>query len=366
MIWRWFLQMKPTKTASLLTEESFMKRDRYLTGGGYAAVLLLLLALLVLMAVFSISCGRYYIEPQQVVRILINGIHPLDQTWPAQAASVIYTLRLPRVIAAVMIGAALALSGASYQSVFKNPLVAPDMLGVSSGACVGASLAILLGISQAGIQVFAFVGGLAAVICAVSIPRIIGKNSIVMLVLAGIIVGGLMNSVIGILKYMADTETQLPAITYWQLGSLSGVVWNNIFYSGIPIALCILFMMLIRWRMNILTLSEEEAHMLSTHAGRLRYAVILCATILTACSVCVSGTIGWVGLVIPHFSRLLVGANNQRLLPVSVILGALFLLLIDTLSRAAMNAEIPLSILTGLIGAPFYFFLLVRQRLSLS
>ncbi|MGN0953564.1 FecCD family ABC transporter permease [Dialister sp.] len=343
-----------------------MKQDHHLTGGGYAAILLLLLVLLVLMAVISISCGRYYIEPQQVVRILINGIHPLDQTWPAQAASVIYTLRLPRVIAAVMIGAALALSGASYQSVFKNPLVAPDMLGVSSGACVGASLAILLGISQAGIQIGAFVGGIIAVACAVSIPRIIGKNSIVMLVLAGIIVGGLMNSFIGIIKYIADTDTQLPAITYWQLGSLTNVVWNNILYSGIPIAICLIFMMLIRWRMNILTLSEEEAHMLSAHSEWLRYAVIFCATILTACSVCVSGTIGWVGLVIPHFSRLLVGPNNQRMLPVSVVLGALFLLVIDTLSRATMTSEIPLSILTGLIGAPFYFFLLLKQRLSLS
>ncbi len=343
-----------------------MKKWKSLTGGGYAAVFLVLISLLAVMSVISISCGRYYIEPGEVVRILVNLIHPLDQTWPAQAASVIYTLRLPRVLAAVMIGAALALSGASYQSVFKNPLVAPDMLGVSSGACVGASLAILFGISQAGIQIGAFAGGILAVACAVSIPRIIGKNSIVMLVLAGIIVGGLMNSFIGIIKYLADTDTQLPAITYWQLGSLANVVWTNILYSGIPIGICIIFMMLIRWRMNILTLSEEEAHMLSSSSGWLRYAVIFSATVMTACSVCVSGTIGWVGLVIPHFSRLIVGPNNQRMLPVSALLGALFLLVIDTLSRAAMTSEIPLSILTGLIGAPFYFFLLVKQRLSLS
>ena len=288
------------------------------------------------------------------------------QDWSNQASSVIYTLRLPRALAAMMIGAALSLSGASYQSVFKNPLVAPDMLGVSSGACVSASLCILLGFSQVGVQGGAFVGGLLAVFLAVSIPRIIGKNSIVMLVLSGIIVSGLTGSLLGIIKYLADSDTQLPAITYWQLGSLVSVVWTNLLASGVPILLCMIFMMLIRWRMNILTLSEEENHMLGKHNGFLRYAVILCATILTACSVCISGTIGWVGLVIPHFSRMMVGPDNRKLLPIAMVLGALFFLFIDTLSRAAMEAEIPLSILTGLVGAPFYFYLLVRQRMKLS
>lgn len=322
--------------------------------------------LLLAMAVISISAGRYYIAPGNVVRILVNIFVPLDQTWPAQAESVIMTLRLPRVIAAVMIGAALSLSGASYQSVFKNPLVAPDMLGVASGACVGAAICILLGVSQIGVQLGAFFGGIIAVSCAVAIPKIIGKNSIVMLVLSGIIVGGLMGSILGIIKYLADADTELPAITYWQLGSLVSVVWDNILYSGIPILLSIIFMMMIRWRMNILTLSDEEAHMLGKDTGWLRYAIIFCATVLTACSVCISGTIGWVGLIIPHFSRMIVGPDNQRLLPLSAVLGALFLLVIDTLSRASMSSEIPLSILTGLIGAPFYFYLLVRQRLSLS
>ena len=240
------------------------------------------------------------------------------------------------------------------------------MLGVSSGACVGASLCILLGLGSTFIQIGAFGGGLLAVGCAVLIPRIIGKNSIVMLVLSGLIVSGLMNAFLGIIKYLADSETQLPEITYWQLGSLVSVTWANIFSSGVPIVLCLLFMLVIRWRMNILTLSDEEVHMLGRDAGWLRYAIILCATVLTACSVCISGTIGWVGLVIPHFSRMLVGPNNQRLLPLAIVLGAFFLLAIDTISRASMSAEIPLSILTGLIGAPFYFYLLLRQRLALS
>ena len=337
-----------------------------MTEGKFRALFLVLLLGLVVVAVVSIGLGRYAISPVHVAKILLSYVVPVTKDWTDQAASVIYTLRLPRALAAMLIGAALSLSGAAYQSVFKNPLVAPDMLGVSSGACVGASLCILLGVSQAGIQSGAFFGGILAVLLAVSIPRIIGKNSIVMLVLSGIIVSGLMGSLLGIIKYLADSDTQLPAITYWQLGSLVSVTWDNLISSGISILCCILFMMLIRWRMNILTLSEEENHMLGKHNGPLRYAVILSATILTACSVCISGTIGWVGLVIPHFSRMMVGPDNRKLLPSAVVLGALFLLCIDTLSRIALDAEIPLSILTGLIGAPFYFYLLVRQRMKLS
>lgn len=330
-------------------------------------ILFISLAILTfLMAVVSISVGRYYISPQWVVEILGSSFISIPQEWPSQAESIIYTLRLPRTIAAMLIGAALSLSGAAYQSVFKNPLVAPDMLGVSSGACVGASLAILFGIAQRGTEISAFIGGLAAVSVAVMIPKIIGKNSIVMLVLSGIIVTGLMGSILGVIKYIADADTELPAITYWQLGSLANVTAENIGTSGTLIVVCLIFMMLIRWRMNILTLSDEEVHMLGKHNGLLRYAVILAATILTAASVCLSGTIGWVGLVIPHFSRMLAGPDNRHMLPVAVLLGALFLLFIDTLSRTALSAEIPLSILTGLVGAPFYFYLLVRQRMQLS
>lgn len=332
----------------------------------YAVIMLIFCILLFLMVVVSLGMGRLHIAPMDVFKILCSYVVPVEQSWSDQAASVIYTLRLPRVLAAILIGAALSLSGAAYQSVFKNPLVAPDMLGVSSGACVGASLCILLGLGSTFVQMGAFVGGMFAVGCAVIIPRIIGKNSIVMLVLSGLIVSGLMNALLGIIKYLADSETQLPEITYWQLGSLVSVTWENIFSSGIPIVICLVFMLVIRWRMNILTLSDEEVHMLGRDAGWLRYAIILCATVLTACSVCISGTIGWVGLVIPHFSRMLVGPNNQRLLPLAIVLGAFFLLAVDTISRASMSAEIPLSILTGLIGAPFYFYLLLRQRLALS
>lgn len=331
----------------------------------FSCVMAVFLLALLFMMILSVSVGRFPLAPGDAARMLASPLLPLEKTWTDQAESVLYTLRLPRMLAAVAIGAALSLSGAAYQSVFRNPLVAPDMLGVSSGACVGASLCILLGISEAGIETGAFAGGLLAVAAAVMIPRIIGRNTIIMLVLSGIIVGGLMSSLLGVIKYVADTETELPAITYWQLGSLVNVTWGNLFSSGVPILLSLVFLLAVRWRINILTLSDEEIHMLGRRFRWLRYGVILAATILTASSVCISGTIGWIGLVVPHFARLLCGADNERILPLSAVLGALFLLAVDTLSRTAMNAEIPLSILTGLIGAPFYFYLLLRQRMKL-
>lgn len=327
--------------------------------------LLLLLALLV-MFVISISIGRFYITPVQVLGILTAPITGAGGDWTKQAESVVYTLRLPRAVAAVLIGAALAISGASYQSVFKNPLVAPDILGVSTGAALGASLCIVAGLSGGSIQIGAFAGGIIAVACAVMIPKIIGKQSVMMLVLAGIITGGIMGSLLGLVKYLADAETELPAITYWQLGSLVSVEWKDILSSGIPILLCGGVMFLLRWQMNLLTLNEEETHMMMRHPNQIRYAVIVCATILTASSVCISGAIGWIGLVIPHFARILGGPDNRRLLPLAAVMGALFLLCMDTMARSVAGSEIPLSILTGLIGAPFYFYLLVQQRLTLS
>lgn len=331
----------------------------------YRLFLLGLIVLLFVVFIVSIGAGRFYISPPDVIRILFSP-ESGSGSYFQRATSIIYTLRLPRAAAAVLIGAALSLSGASYQSVFKNPLVAPDMLGVSSGACVGAAIGILTGFSQTGIQVAAFAGGILAVSLAVMMPRIIRSNTLIMLVLSGIIVGGLMNSILGIIKYAADSDTQLPAITYWQMGSLANVTWANIVSCGVPIVLCFIFMMAIRWRMNILTLNEEEAYMLGSHTTQLRYAIIFCATVMTASSVCLSGTVGWIGLVIPHISRILVGSDNCRVVPVSLVLGAVFLVLVDLISRTALNTEIPLSILTGLIGAPFYFYLLVRERMALS
>lgn len=324
------------------------------------------LAALLILTILAIGVGRYAISPATVVRVLLSRFLPIPATWEGQAESVIFTLRLPRILAALLVGSALSLSGAAYQGVFKNPLVAPDMLGVSAGACVGASVGILMNAGGVGIQAGALLGGLAAVLLAIAIPKVIKNQSMMTLVLAGVIISGLMNAILGLLKYLADPETQLASITHWQLGSLATAVWRDVFTMGPPILAAIIILLLMRWRINILSLGENEAKSLGMDIRRARGIIIFCATMLTACAVCTSGTIGWSGLVIPHFGRMMVGPDNRKLIPLSAVLGAAFLLLIDTLARVLTSAELPLSILTGLIGAPFYFYLLLKQRMKLS
>lgn len=332
----------------------------------YKITLWAMILIVVGLIIVAVGLGRYYISPVDVVKILLSKVIHIETTWEAQAESVIFTLRLPRILAAVLVGGALALSGAAYQGVFKNPLVAPDMLGVSAGACVGASAAILLSFGQAEVQIMAFAGGILAVLAAAMIPKFMRNNSMMTLVLAGIIVSGLMNSFLGLLKYLADPDTQLASITHWQMGSLTTIVWNDIICVGPVIIVAAAILIAVRWRINIISLGEDEAKSLGTNIKKARGIVIICATALTASAVCISGTIGWIGLVIPHFGRMLVGPDNRKLIPVSAVLGAGFLLIIDTAARNITGAELPLSILTGLIGAPFYFYLLVRQRMKLS
>lgn len=328
----------------------------------FAALLLIVTGLVII----AIGLGRYYISPIDVIKILLSKVIHIEPDWEAQAESVIFTLRLPRIFGALLVGAALSLSGAAYQGVFKNPLVAPDMLGVSAGACVGASLAILMQFGQTEIQIMAFAGGIVAVAAASFIPKMMRNHSMMTLVLAGVIVGGLMNSLLGLLKYLADPDTQLASITHWQMGSLSTVVWRDIACVGPVIFISAGILIAVRWRINIMSLGEGEARSLGTDIKKTRGLVIICATALTASAVCISGTIGWIGLVIPHLGRVITGPDNKKLIPVSAVLGAGFLLLIDTAARNLTSAELPLSILTGLVGAPFYFYLLVRQRTKVA
>lgn len=290
----------------------------------------------------------------------------MPQSWDAMAENVIYTLRLPRVAAAILVGGSLSLSGASYQGVFKNPLVSPDLLGVSTGACVGAAIAILLHLNATGIQLLAFGFGLLTVLLTVSIPRLMRNDSLTMLVLSGVIVSGIMGSIMGVIKYVADPETELASITYWQMGSLAKITNSDVLSVSLPILGAMALLIAIRWQINLLSLGDREAKTLGIRIGLTRNIIILCSTLLTACAVCLCGTIGWVGLVIPHLGRILVGPDNIKSIPVSCVLGSIFMLLIDTVARAATTLEIPLSILTGLIGAPFYLYILVKQRMKMT
>lgn len=323
--------------------------------------LVLFLVLLFLIMV-CLCVGKYSISAGDCLKILFGKIFRIEQSWSGMDENMLLGVRLPRTMAAVIVGASLALSGAVYQGIFRNPLVSPDFLGVSSGACVGAAAAILMSMPPGLVQTCAFLGGLAAVFLTVFIPRLMRSDSNIMLVLAGIIVGGAMSSILGFIKYIADPETQLAAITYWQLGSFAYV--DNAAVLGIlPLSLtAAAVLLLMSWWINVLSLGEQEAKSLGADVRLLRGICIVCSTVLTAGAVCVSGTIGWVGLVVPHFGRMTAGSDNRILLPACCFIGGIFMLLVDTVTRIIGPAEMPVSILTGLIGAPFFAWLLYRQR----
>lgn len=327
-----------------------------------------LVFVLVLMAaaLFSLCVGKYPVTPLESVQIIFSKIFEITGNWEPMTESVVIELRLTRTIAAILVGASLAVSGATYQGIFRNPLVSPDLLGVSSGACIGAAIAILMALPSAYIQLFAFCGGLLAVIITLSIPRMIRSDSNLMLVLSGIIVGGLMSSIMGFIKYTADPDTQLAAITYWQMGSLSYINMTSVLNVLPTIVLSTIVLVAMSWWIDIISLGENEAKTLGANVKTILYVAIACSTLLTASSVCIAGTIGWVGLVIPHLSRIIVGPDNTKLLPAACLIGAIFLLLVDTAARTIGSAELPLSILTGIIGAPFYAWLLYKQRMRLQ
>lgn len=343
-----------------ISSRESVKRRR--TGLLIPVLILVLLALILA----CLCIGKYQISPGECLRILMGRLTGAQPSWDGMDENMLMGVRLPRVMAAVIVGAALALSGAVYQGIFKNPLVSPDFLGVSSGACVGAAIAILMSFTSVMVQITAFIGGLLAVAVTMLIPKMLRSESGIMLVLAGIIVGGAMSSILGFIKYIADPETQLAAITYWQLGSFA-YVDNKAILSILPLSIAAAAVLLaMSWWINILSLGEQEAKSLGARVNVLRSVCIICSTILTAGAVCISGTIGWVGLVIPHFGRMMAGSDNRILLPASMIIGSIFMLFVDTVTRIAGPAEMPVSILTGLIGAPFFAWLLYRQRRILS
>lgn len=276
--------------------------------------------------------------------------------------SVILAVRLPRLMGAMLVGSALSLSGAAYQSLFRNPLVSPDLLGISSGACVGAAFAILLELPAPLVQLSALGTGLLTVFLTTLIPGLFRNRSSLMLVLSGVIMSGFMSALLGIAKYVADPENHLASIVYWTMGSFSNVRMKDVLLISPPILAAMAALLLLRWRVNLLSLGDAEAGSLGVNVRRARGVTILCSTVLTACAVCLCGTIGWAGLIVPHLGRLIVGQDNRYLLPMSAVLGALFLVVVDTLARNLTGSEIPLSIITGVLGAPLFVWLLARQR----
>ena len=338
-----------------------MKKD-HPAGRHDALWLLALAAALLALFLLSFVWGRYDVPLPEVVRILLSRLFPVRQTWSDNMAIAVLNVRLPRILLACLVGAALSAAGTAYQSVFRNPMAAPDILGASSGACFGAALAILMGLQRFGVTALAFAASLATVALVYVVARRIRGNQVVNLLLSGIMISSLFSAGTSYIKLVADPTNQLPAITYWLMGSLSGTRTKDVLLALIPMALGVVPLLALRWRINLLTLSEEEARSMGVNTTALRLVVILCATVLTAASVAVSGMIGWVGLVIPHLTRKLVGSNCRVLLPASMLLGAIFLLLVDNVSRNLLAVEIPIGILMAFVGAPFFIYLMTRKE----
>ena len=326
---------------------------------GFLFPLLLLTAVLFL----SLSIGPYAVSPGEILRIILTGLFGGESGASATAETVIWNVRLPRVLSGLLVGASLAAAGAVYQGLFRNPLVSPDILGVSAGASLGAVLGIFLSQSVLMIQGLAFAGGLVAVALVYMVGSAVrGRDPILVLVLAGVAIGALLGACISLVKVLADPYNQLPAITFWLLGSLASVNRADLLSILPATALGLVPMVLLRWRMNLMTLDDEEARALGVETARLRILLIAAATLMTAAAVSISGIVGWIGLVIPHVARMLVGPDFSRLLPAALMLGGGYVVAVDTLARTIAEIEVPLGILTAAIGAPFFLWLLMTAR----
>ena len=329
-----------------------------------ADVIIVALAILtVAIATVSLMLGRYPIDPGQAVLMLASHVVPLDQTWTDQQATLFFNVRLPRILLALMVGCSLSVAGAAYQGTFQNPLVSPDILGASQGAAFGAAVAILAGFTMGLVSVSAFCFSLITVGLVLLISSRAKGNHMMVVVLAGVMVSSLFQAGVSCTKLIADPNNdELADITYWLMGSLTGAKMSQVAtIAPIVVAGCAVLFAL-RWRINILTMGDDEASTMGVNARVIRIVVIVAATFVTAACVSVSGMIGWVGLVIPHLCRMLVGADYRRLIPASMLMGAGFLLVVDDVARLATTAEIPIGILTAFVGAPFFLYLITRRK----
>jgi iron complex transport system permease protein len=317
--------------------------------------------------VVAFTIGRYPVSLAELLDVLWSRALGRAPSAPAAVENVVLLVRGPRVMAALLVGSALAVAGTAFQGLFRNPLVSPDILGASSGAALGAVIGIFFSLGVLGIELLAFAGGLAAVAAVYVIGSMLrSRDPILVLVLAGVVIGALLGAGVGLVKYLADPYNQLPAMTFWLLGSLAATSVSDLLPLLGPVAIGTAVLVALRWRMNVMSLPEEEARALGVSTGPLRIAIVAAATLVTSASVATSGIIGWIGLVVPHLARALVGPDFPKLLPASALLGGGFLLFIDTLARTAAPVEIPLGILTAVIGTPFFIWLLADMQRSWS
>lgn len=318
---------------------------------------ILLIILPISLFFISFLLGRYPVAPIDVIKTILSPIFPSLKVSPA-ISSIVFNIRLPRIIASLAVGASLAIAGSTFQGIFRNPLVSPDLLGVSQGAGFGAALAILINMGNAIIQIFAFIFGIISVLITYTISKTYRSEGILVLVLAGTAVSAFFSALISGTKFIADPYDKLPQITFWLMGSLSSITFEQLAMIAIPIIIGLIIILVLRWHLNILTMGDEEARSLGLNPDRIRIIAISACTLITSAAVSISGVIGWVGLVVPHICRMIVGPDHKILIPASLSLGASFLLLIDTISRTMVSIEIPLGILTAVIGVPIFLYLL--------
>ena len=320
-------------------------------------IVLILIFLPIVLFFTSFLLGRYPISPIDVIKTILCPIFPQLQV-SQTITTIVFEIRLPRIIAAIVVGAALAIAGAAFQSIFQNPLVSSDLLGVSNGAGFGAALAILISGTNLVTQVLAFFFGMISVSIIYLISRAYKAGGILVLVLSGVAISAFFSALISGIKFIADPDDKLPEIVYWLMGSLASVNLDKLLMIIVPLIIGFAILLLLRWQMNILAMGDEEAQSLGLNPSRVRLLIIIACTLLTSAAVSISGIIGWIGLIIPHVARIIVGPNNKILIPASLSLGASFLLFVDNISRAWISVEIPIGILTAIIGVPIFLYLL--------
>ena len=339
---------------SVLTRKWYQGRENL--------IIVVLAVFMVVVAVVSLGLGRYPMAPSEVLGMLGGTFLPIDPTWTDQQATLFFNVRLPRVIMAILVGCCLSAAGAAFQGTFQNPLVSPDILGASQGAAFGAAIAILLASGAVAISINAFLFAIIDVLIVLFVSSRAKGNRVLMVVLSGVMVSSLFQAGVSFAKLVADPADQLPAITYWLMGSLTSATMADIAMVIVPMVIGCALLVIMRWRINILTMGDDEAETMGVNARATRIIIIFAATLVTAASVAVTGIIGWVGLVIPHLSRMMVGPDYRKLLPASMFLGASFMLIVDDIARLATTAEIPIGILTAFVGAPFFLYLITKEK----
>lgn len=327
----------------------------------YCLLLVIMLVILFFIVLFSFWIGYYPLTPSQVIRAFLSKFGFEGDILP-QATTIFWSIRLPRILSALFIGASLSVAGSTYQGMFRNPLVSPDILGVSSGASLGAAFAILNGASNWIVQLSAFAGGIIAVAASYLISRKSAHSHTLSLVLTGTMIMSLCNAGVTMIKYIADPNDVLQQITFWLMGSLTKTTMDAFAWSVIPMIIGLILIFVFRWQINLLTLDEEEAKSLGINIRKYRLIFIIASTLLSAAAVCLGGLIGWVGLMIPHLARALVGVDYSRLIPASAMLGGGYLILVDDLARSVFSMELPLGVVTSIIGAPFFIYLIIKRK----